>query len=133
MCYSGLVGKPVREVETPALLLDMGAVERNIIRMADLFRGRECKLRPHFKTHKLPIIARMQMAAGAVGITCAKIAEAEDLLLSGIGSVLIANQIVGSQKIAKLASLARYGDLIVCVDDYDNAAEISKAACAAGT
>lgn len=132
MHHCGLAGRPVQQVNTPALLLDMDAAQRNIRKMAELFRGRECKLRPHFKTHKLPILAHMQMSAGAVGITCAKLAEAEDLLLSGIENVLIANQIVGAQKIAKLASLARYGRLMVCIDDYSNAAEIARAAGAAG-
>jgi len=132
MTDDSLVGKHKTEVETPALLLDMDAAERNITRMAAFFRDRDCKLRPHYKTHKLPLIAHKQMAAGAIGITCAKLGEAEVLLRSGIPSVLIANEIVEDSKIARLVEFARLGELIVCVDDYENARRISEAAGTAG-
>lgn len=123
-----IIGRHKTEVDTPALLLDMGAVERNISRMAQFFADKECKLRPHVKTHKLPVIAHQQVKAGAVGITCAKLSEAEAFLHSGIWSVLIANQIVTPEKIRKMVSLAQYGDLIVAVDDFDNVRAISDAA-----
>jgi len=127
-----LIGRPIADVDTPALLLDMGAAERNIQRMAGFFAGRPCKLRPHTKTHKLPLIARKQIEAGAIGVTCAKLAEAKVFLEAGIRNVLIANQVVGPAKIQALVGLAAYGDLIVCVDQLDNARDIAAAAGAIG-
>jgi D-serine deaminase-like pyridoxal phosphate-dependent protein len=123
-----IVGKPALDIETPALLLDIGAVERNIEKMAAFFRGKECGLRPHFKTHKLPMIARKQIAAGAIGITCAKIHEAEVLVESGIEGILIANEVVPEAKIRRLVTLARYSEMIVCVDSLENANDLSRAA-----
>jgi D-serine deaminase-like pyridoxal phosphate-dependent protein len=116
------------DIETPALLLDLGAVERNIGRMAAFFAGRPCRLRPHVKTHKLPLIAKMQMEAGALGVTCATLKEAEAMADAGLPSILIANQIVTSGGIARLAELARRTEVIVAVDDLGNARAISKRA-----
>jgi len=132
MYDSSIIGRHKTEVDSPALLLDMGAVERNIARMARFFEGKDCKLRPHIKTHKLPLIGHKQIDAGAIGVTCAKIREAEVFLQSGIKNVLIANQIAGDAKIRRLVNLSRYGDLIVCVDNFENAEAISKAAEAIG-
>lgn len=123
-----VIGMHKMDIETPALLLDMDAVERNIFKMAALFKGKECKLRPHIKTHKLPLIASKQIEAGAIGVTCAKLGEAEVFLQSGIKNVLIANQVVSEQKIRKMVDLAVLGDLIVCIDNYENARHISEAA-----
>jgi D-serine deaminase-like pyridoxal phosphate-dependent protein len=126
------IGSPIEEIDTPALLLDLDVMERNIARMATAFRSLSAKLRPHAKTHKTPIIAHQQLAAGAIGITCAKLGEAEVMVAGGIRDVLLANQIVGARKIARLVSLARYADLIVAVDDGQNVADLSDAAQAAG-
>lgn len=123
-----MIGRHKSEIETPALLLYLDAVENNIAKMAKRFEGRPCKLRPHMKTHKLPLIAHRQMEAGAVGITCATLSEAKALLEAGVTKVLIANEVVGERKIEKLVHLAGFGDLIVCVDDYENAKAISEAA-----
>ena len=80
------------QIDTPALLLDLDRVERNIEQMAEFFRGRPSDLRPHFKTPKCPDVARLQLQAGAIGITCAKVGEAEALAAAGVpASVLIAN------------------------------------------
>jgi D-serine deaminase-like pyridoxal phosphate-dependent protein len=125
-------GRGTAEIETPALLLDMNAAGENIREMASFFEQKPCNLRPHFKTHKLPAIALQQMKAGAIGITCARLSEAEILLHSGIPSVLIANEIVGETKIRRLVDLSRYGELIVCIDDIENARRISEAATQAG-
>lgn len=130
---SEIVGRPLDEVDTPALVIDADAMERNIARMAAFFAERPTKLRPHAKTHKSPIIAHKQLAAGAVGITCAKLGEAEVLVEGGIQDILIANQIVGPVKIARLVRLARHANLAVAVDDLDNARQISEAAVAAGS
>jgi D-serine deaminase-like pyridoxal phosphate-dependent protein len=123
-----IMGKHKTEVDTPALLLYMDTVERNIAKMAQFFSGKPCKLRPHVKTHKLPLIAHKQMDAGAIGITCAKLSEAKVFLEAGIKRVLIANEIVGRTKIDRLVQLSGYGELIVCVDQFENAREISEAA-----
>jgi D-serine deaminase-like pyridoxal phosphate-dependent protein len=89
-------------------------------------------LRPHAKTHKTPIIAHKQLAAGAIGITCAKLGEAEVMVEGGVRDILLANQIVGTHKISRLVSLARHADLIVAVDDELNVQDLSQAAQAAG-
>jgi len=129
---AALIGSGVGEIDTPALLLDLDIMERNVARMAAAFRGLTAKLRPHAKTHKTPIIAHKQLAAGAIGITCAKLGEAEVMVEGGVRDILIANQIVGARKIARLVSLARHADLIVAVDDAHNVQELSQAAQAAG-
>jgi D-serine deaminase-like pyridoxal phosphate-dependent protein len=126
--FEDIVGRHKAEVDTPALLLYMDAVERNITKLAQFFSDKPCKLRPHVKTHKLPLIAHKQMEAGAIGITCAKLSEAKVFLEAGITKVLIANEIVGRTKIERLVQLSGYGELIVCVDQFENAREISETA-----
>lgn len=121
-------GQSKYEVDTPSLLLDLNAVETNIDAMAGWFKDKPCKLRPHAKTHKLPLIAKKQIAAGAIGITCAKLTEAEAFLRNGIRNILIANEIVGPQKIGRLIDIAQLGNLIICVDNLLNARSISEAA-----
>lgn len=108
------------DIDTPALLLDADALGANLQRMASFFAHRHCKLRPHFKSHKCTAIARLQMEAGAVGITCAKLGEAEVLADAGIRNILVANQIVGPLKIRRLIELCRRADPIVAVDSVDN-------------
>lgn len=123
---------PFASIDTPALLLDIRALKANIEFLANYFRARHCKLRPHFKSHKCTTIAKMQMTAGAVGITCAKLGEAEVLADAGIRNILIANQIIGPMKIQRLVELARRADVMVAVDSLDNAAMLSGHASAAG-
>ena len=118
-------------IDTPALCLDANALERNIDRMAAFFGARPAALRPHCKTHKCPTIAWMQLRAGAIGVTCAKLDEAEAMARAGIRDILIANQIIGP-KIPRLMGLATYSDVMVAVDDIANAEDLSAAACAAG-
>ena len=127
------IGCAKEDIDTPALLIDLPAMERNIARMAAFFADKPAKLRPHAKTHKCPIIAQKQLAAGsAVGITCAKLGEAEVLVEGGIRNILIANQIVGRQKIARLVGLARHAEIMVAVDNPENVADLAAAAQAAG-
>ena len=116
------------EYDTPALLLDMDVAELNIKRMGDYFRGKKVHHRPHVKVHKSPILAHKQIAAGAYGITCAKLTEAEVMANSGIDNILIANQIIGAQKLTRLANLAKRCRIEVLVDDLTNAEEMSKIA-----
>jgi len=120
------------ELDTPALLVDLDLMESNILRMARFMYGTSARLRPHYKTHKTPAIARKQAEAGAIGITCAKVEEAETLVNAGIRDILIANQVVGPKKIARLAGLARHADLMVAVDDARNVDDLSTGMVAAG-
>ncbi len=119
-------------VDTPALLLDANALKANIHFLAGYFSTRHCKLRPHFKSHKCTAIAKLQMAAGAVGMTCAKLGEAEVLADAGIGNILVANQIVGPLKIARLINLCRRANVMLAVDSLVNVKMLSEHAAAAG-
>ncbi len=121
------IGIDKQEIDTPALLIDLDMMEQNIQIMADFCADAGTSLRPHAKTHKSPIIAHKQIAAGAIGITCAKLGEAEVMVQAGIRDILIANQIVGKQKIRRLAHLSRHADLIVAVDDSQNLQDIGEA------
>jgi D-serine deaminase-like pyridoxal phosphate-dependent protein len=99
--------------------------------MDALLQKSTMKLRPHYKSHKCAAIAHEQIRRGAIGMTCAKLSEAEDLIDSGIEDILIANQITDKEKLARLAHLAKKCKLCVCVDDADNIAELEIAAAAA--
>lgn len=124
-----LIGMPKEEIDTPALVIDLDVMEANIAKMASYFAGRKSNVRPHFKTHKCPNIAQMQLQAGADGITCAKVEEAEALVNGGVlKNILIANQIVSKPKIAKLMGLNRHAEVMVCVDDPQNISDLSDAA-----
>ncbi|WP_034158832.1 DSD1 family PLP-dependent enzyme [Sphingomonas sp. ERG5] len=109
-------------LNTPVLVIDRDALDRNIARMADFATGKGVKLRPHTKTHKSLDVARLQLAAGAVGICCAKLGEAEALTDSGeVDSVLITSPVVSAPAIARLKALHdRIADLMVVVDHPDN-------------
>jgi D-serine deaminase-like pyridoxal phosphate-dependent protein len=126
-------GTEKTRLPTPALLIDLPALEDNLSGMAQFFAGKPAKLRPHFKTHKCPTLAHKQIQAGAIGMTCAKLGEAEVLVDAGIASILIANEIVDPAKIARLAELARQSQLIVAVDQADNLRQISAAAAQASS
>lgn len=117
------------DIDTPALLLDVKVMERNLKKMAAFFVGKAVKLRPHVKIYKAtPILAHKQLEAGANGVTCAKLSEAEVLVNSGIKDILIANQIVGSKKIKRLVNIASNSDIKVAVDNEDNIESLSQAA-----
>ncbi len=125
----------VHEIPTPALVVDLLAMERNIRRMADYYAGRTCKLRPHFKAHKTPAIARRQLAAGScTGLTCATVGEAEVVARERLcEEILIANEIIGPGKAARAAALAATVTMIVAVDSDYGLDDIAAAARAAGT
>jgi len=127
------IGAPLAAVDTPALLIDLDAFERNLKRMADFARGAGVRLRPHAKTHKSPDIAARQVALGAVGVCCQKVSEAEVMVAGGIGDMLVSNEVAGAAKLARLAALAAKARIAVCTDDIDNVAEIEAAAAKAGT
>jgi 3-hydroxy-D-aspartate aldolase len=126
------LGAAVADLDTPCLLVDLDALDRNLNRMADWSRRTGCAVRPHAKAHKSPLIARKQLDRGAIGITCSKLGEAEVLVGGGVSNILISSEIVGPAKIRRLVSLARHAELLVVVDDAANAADLSAAATAAG-
>jgi D-serine deaminase-like pyridoxal phosphate-dependent protein len=117
----------INEIDTPALVVDLDEMEGNLERMAAFFAEKPAKLRPHFKNHKSPFLARKQLAAGAIGLTCATVREAEVLVSNGIRRILIANEIAGSNQISRFAELSSEADVIVSVDDERVIAEIAAA------
>ena len=122
------VGAHVSEVDTPALLVDLDALERNIRRMQERAAGTKVRLRPHSKTHKSTTIANMQIAAGATGVCCQKVSEAEIMVDGGVTDVLVANEVVGKLKVERVAALARRAKVSVCVDDMGNVQDLAAAA-----
>ena len=126
------IGRPVAELDTPALVVDVDKMERNIAAIAGTLRQLGVAWRPHVKCHKSPAIARRLIEAGAIGITCAKLGEAEIMADAGITNILIANQVVGPAKMARLMALRQRVDVTVAVDDAAQVAELSAAARQAG-
>src|SRR3977135_1783557 len=130
------IGIALDEVDTPALVLDLDGLERNLSRMADAVRESGVRLRPHAKSHKCAQIARAQVAAGAVGVCSQKVSEAEGLVEVGVAwcvpVVLFTNEIVGRRKTAALARLAREAKVAVLADDAGNVADLDAAALAEG-
>ncbi|HEX7264434.1 MAG TPA: alanine racemase [Candidatus Dormibacteraeota bacterium] len=131
--YGGAIGRHRHDVITPALILDLPAARRNINKMADMLTGMPAKIRPHIKVHKSPELARMQVGAGAIGISTATVWEAIVMVSSGLDSIFVVNTIAGREKIAALAAVAKDAHVMVAVDEAANAAEIGAAARAAGS
>jgi D-serine deaminase-like pyridoxal phosphate-dependent protein len=131
--YGAAIGRNRRDVVTPALILDLPAARRNIDKMANLLRPLPAKIRPHIKVHKSPELARMQIDAGAIGISTATVWEAVVMVRSGLDSIFIVNTVAGREKLAAIAEIAGDAEVMVAVDDADNAAAIGAAARAAGS
>ncbi len=130
--YTSVIGLPKEALDTPALLVDLEKMERNIARMASTMRENGVNWRPHVKCPKVPAIAHRLLDAGAIGVTCAKLGEAEVMAASGIRNILIANQVVGPTKISRLVNLLPSADVIVAVDNAENVAALDAAARAKG-
>ena len=126
------IGMPLDEVDTPALVIDLDAFERNLARLPQRVAGSAVRLRPHAKTHKCPVIALKQMALGAVGVCVQKVGEAEAMVYGGVPDVLVTNEIVGRRKLRRLMALAGVARVAVCADDLDQVAELEAAAAEAG-
>lgn len=122
------IGMPIDAVDTPALLLDLDAFERNLARLPRSLAGSGVRMRPHAKAHKCPEIALRQIAQGAVGVCCQKVSEAEALVRGGVKDILVSNEIVGRPKLERLAALARRAHLGVCVDQAANVRDLDEAA-----
>src|ERR1700730_3293667 len=119
--YGSAIGLNPRDLITPALVRNLPAARRNIAKMADRLKTMPAKLRPHIKVHKSPELARMQVDAGAIGISTATIWEAIVMVRSGLDSIFIVNTIAGRDKLAALAEIARGADVMVAVDNAQNA------------
>ena len=122
----------IADLDTPALLVDLDIMEANIARTAKTCRDAGINWRPHIKGQKTPEIVKKELAAGAIGATCAKLGEAEIMAAAGITDLLIANQIVGTPKIARLIALLDQADVKVAVDSIANANALGAAAAQAG-
>jgi len=127
MAYSP-IGRSKFDLDTPALLIDLDKLESNIATISGRCKGAGVNWRPHTKGHKSPVIAQKAIRSGAIGITCAKLGEAEVMAAAGVRDILVANQIVGNQKISRLVNLRRLADVMVAVDDPGNIQAIGRAA-----
>lgn len=126
--YLPQVGTSLQELDTPSLILDLDAFERNLQRLSDSLAGRKIAVRPHAKSHKCPQIALRQIALGAVGVCCQKVSEAEAMVQGGVRDVLIANEVVGTVKVKRVAALAKQARVAVCADDQGNISALDAAA-----
>jgi D-serine deaminase-like pyridoxal phosphate-dependent protein len=109
--------RPALDVDTPALLVDLDVMEQNLATMARFFRNQLAKLRPHFKNHRVLELAARQIESGAVGITCARLWQAERLVNSGIRNVLVANEIAGDSPLQRYVALSREAPVLIAVDN----------------
>jgi len=116
------------DLETPALLVDLDAMDRNMSRMAAYFQNRSAKLRPHFKAHQVLSLASRQLEAGAIGVTCSRLEHAEKLAGKGIRSVLMANEIAGESMIRRFIGLSLEAPVIVAVDNAQVIADMARLA-----
>ena len=125
-------GIGVAEIDTPALVIDLDAMERNLHRMADFARSHQVRLRPHAKMHKSAVLAKLQIEAGAVGVCVQKVGEAERLATAGVPDILVSNEVIAPAKLARLAALARRCRIGVAVDSSLGIERLADALRAAG-
>jgi D-serine deaminase-like pyridoxal phosphate-dependent protein len=122
------IGLPLDQLETPALCLDIDAYRRNVARMVDFISRHGLAWRPHMKGQKAPELARLALRAGATGVTCATVYEAETMALAGITGILLANQIAGARKLARLARLQHITPVLAATDSLPHARALDHAA-----
>ena len=127
-----LAGRIAREYGTPCAVIDMDRVERNIARIQMACDAAGLANRPHIKTHKSPMLAKMQIAAGARGITCQKLGEAEVMAEAGIDDILISYNLLGDEKMARLGALLGKANMTVAADNAVVIAQLPKAAAVSG-
>ncbi len=118
----------ISDVETPAIVIDLDVMERNLNRVAAYAREHELRLRPHTKTHKIPALGRKQLDLGAAGLTVAKVGEAEVMLESGTPDLLVAYPVIGRKKLERLMEVARKTRVTVSLDSLTAARQLSEAA-----
>jgi D-serine deaminase-like pyridoxal phosphate-dependent protein len=121
----------ISELDTPALVIDLDIMERNLRRVADYCKAHELRLRPHTKTHKLPAVGRRQLDSGAVGLTVAKVGEAEVMLGANTPDLLVAYPVMGRSKLERLMQVAKKTRVTVALDNIGLAQQLSEAARAA--
>jgi 3-hydroxy-D-aspartate aldolase len=122
------IGASVAEIDTPALVIDLDALDRNIGKMAEFARETGVHVRPHAKTHKSVAIAQRQIAQGAVGQCVQKVGEAEALVRGGVADILVSNQVVGERKLRRLAALAKDATIALCFDAAEQVDAASRVA-----
>jgi D-serine deaminase-like pyridoxal phosphate-dependent protein len=125
---TALAEEIARVYGTPAVVVDLDRVERNIARLQAACDAAGVANRPHIKTHKSPVLAKMQRDAGATGITCQKLGEAEVMADAGLDDILISYNILGEEKLGRLAALMRRADVVVAADDPVTVAGLPQAA-----
>ena len=130
--WDALLGKPVSDVDTPALVIDLDAMKRNLSRMAEFAKKHRILWRPHAKLHKSVTLAKMQIKAGAVGVCVQKTSEAEVMVAGGVHNVYITNQVIAPGKLARVAALtqqvaAHGGQLAIAVDSMDGVIRLAQA------
>jgi D-serine deaminase-like pyridoxal phosphate-dependent protein len=126
------IGVSLDDVDTPALIVDLDAFERNLRRLPARIARHGVRLRPHAKTHKCPVIALKQLELGAVGVCVQKVGEAEAMVAGGVRDVLISNEVVGRQKLRRLLALAHDASIGLCVDDPLQIDDLDDAAAESG-
>jgi D-serine deaminase-like pyridoxal phosphate-dependent protein len=129
---SNSVGLRKEDLETPTLCLDLDAYGRNVSRLLDHLRPRGIAWRPHMKGQKAPQLAALAVRAGAIGVTCATVYEAESAADAGVDSILVANQTVGARKLARLARLAKRCGVMSATDSARHVEQVAAAARAEG-
>ena len=122
------VGLKTADIPTPSLLMDMDGMESNLLRMAKYFNGSGPKLRPHFKAHQVFALAKKQMEHGAIGLTCARLDQAEALVEQGIDNILVANETAGENKVRHFVELSRRAPVLVAVDNPKVIADMARLA-----
>ena len=130
--WSSLIGKSVAEIDTPALVIDLDAMKRNLVRMSEFARKHGIRWRPHAKMHKCATLAKVQIKAGAVGICVQKTSEAEAMVAAGVVDVYISNEVIAPTKLARVAALAKAaaaqgGQLAIAVDSGEGVIRLAKA------
>jgi D-serine deaminase-like pyridoxal phosphate-dependent protein len=131
-CLSEMIGKPVHDIDTPALVIDLDAMKRNLGRMAEFAKKHHIRWRPHAKLHKSVLLAKMQIKAGAVGVCVQKTAEAEIMVAGGIHNVYISNQVIAPAKLARVAALTQAvaphgGQIAIAVDSLEGVIRLAQA------
>ena len=118
-------GIKITEIDTPSIVVDLNIAEDNIKKMQSFANDNNVSMRPHSKTNKSPFWAKKQVDAGAIGICCAKLGEAEMMASGGIQEILIPNQIVTEQKIKRLVDVNKKSKVMVAVENKDNVSDLS--------
>ena len=130
--WGKLLGKPVGDIDTPALVIDLDAMKRNLGRMAEFAKKHQIRWRPHAKLHKSVALAKLQIKAGAVGVCVQKTAEAEVMVAGGVYNVYISNQVVAPGKLARVAALTQQvadhgGQIAIAVDSTEGVTRLAQA------